>query len=84
MRFDYQELEKVPSLADENWWLAFAPILIVIIIFYVMRKGILSFFMGNKMIAKLFRVSDEKHKKMMKRFEEQTKNFGKEKASKKS
>lgn len=78
MIINFQNLEKAPIPADENWWIAFIPIVVVIILFYFMRKGILAVFTGNRFIAKIFRISKEQQLEMMKRFEKEAIKHAKE------
>lgn len=53
-----------PNDAD-YWWLAFAPLVVTIIIFYIVRWGFLRFLHGDRFIAKLFGISEEEQRAKM-------------------
>lgn len=84
MMYNFQDLDKTPIPADQNWWLAFAPIVVVVILFYIIKKGMVALFLGNKFIARIFRISEERHLELMKRFEEQSIRIAQNKLSKKT
>ena len=71
----FLQSNKMPSMADENWWLAFVPIVVVAIIFAVIYYGFRGILRGNKFLARLFRLSEEEHADLIRRSYEKSKEL---------
>ena len=60
-----ESTKSTPKMSDENWWLAFVPIVIVTIMFFLIKWGFQSFFRGDRFVAALFRISKERQAEMI-------------------
>ena len=67
---------------DDYWWLAFVPLVVTAIIFFVVYWGFRRFLRGDRFIAKLFRISEEEQKAKMLEFQEKSRIAYEEKKQK--
>jgi amino acid permease len=67
--FHFFQSENLPA-PEDNWWLAFVPLLITAIIFFIVYWGFKRFLRGDRFIAKLFGISEEAQRAKMLEFQE--------------